>query len=99
MRTNVAEHESNRLHHLHAWCPSISSEAQLDQEDAAQHPFLLLSPPSASLQHCTLLQSGQNTRLQTTQRSKGLALRWDYRRKQAALCAAVLRLHTAVIVW
>lgn len=86
------------LHHLHAWCSSISLEARLDQEDADEHLFLLQGI-SVSLQHCTLIHSGQNTRLKTIQRSETLTLRWDYRRKQAALCVAVLHLHTAVIVW
>lgn len=35
-------------------------------------------------------------RIPTTQT---LNLNWDYRTKQAALCVAVLHLHTAVIVW
>lgn len=77
--------------------------ARLDQKDAAEHPLLLrgiiFSPPSVSLQHCTLIHSERNTRLKTILRSETLTPRWDYRTEQAALCVAVLRLHTALIVW
>lgn len=69
VRENVAEHERKRLHHLHAWFSSIRSAGTAGPEgwDAAEHPFLLqgiiFSPPSVSLQHCTLIHSERNTRL------------------------------------
>lgn len=83
-----------------SWLRGGPAGSDQEEEDAAKHHFLLqgiiFSPPSASGKHClvSLMTKYQPSKGLKPSTSAGIT-----EPNKAALCVAVLHLHTAGIVW